>query len=230
MEQGFSWLDGFDDAFGLWRIKERRTTEYAQMEHVGRQSAARDGASRSFGVFARAYPRKLHVGDRARCRLYRAGFGVDERRDGKITLAPPYDKPYDFAKKNDPRTFLDLLTDEGLSFVAGYASGVSPWKRYIVSTSGVDANQDGNADDVNGDGAVNDADRTSVSATDFIERAHAKGLLVHTWTFRSEAVFLASDYAASPTAEYDVFYKLGIDGVFSDFPDAAIKARNAMTP
>jgi glycerophosphoryl diester phosphodiesterase len=150
--------------------------------------------------------------------------------DGKITLAAPYDKPYDFAKKNDPRTFPDLLTDEGLAFVAGYANGVSPWKRYIVSTLGVDADNDGNADDVNADGAVDDADRNAGAANDFIARAHAKGLFVHSWTFRSETRFLASDYAANPTAEYNVFYKLGIDGVFSDFPDVAVKARDALTP
>lgn len=147
--------------------------------------------------------------------------------DGKITLAPPYDKPYDFAKKNDPRTFADLLTDEGLSFVASYADGVSPWKRYIVSTEGVDADGNGEADDVNGDGSVNDADRKSLPPMDLIQRAHGKGLFVHTWTFRSEGMFLAGDYEASPAAEYDVFFGLGIDGVFSDFPDDAVKARDA---
>lgn len=145
--------------------------------------------------------------------------------DGKITLAPPLDKPYDFAKKNDPRTFADLLTDEGLSFVATYADGVSPWKRYIVSVEGVDANGDGEADDVNGDGNVDDADRKALAPTDVVARAHAKGLFVHTWTFRSEAMFLAGDYDATPAAEYEVFYRLGIDGVFSDFPDEAVKAR-----
>ncbi|MDC3953989.1 glycerophosphodiester phosphodiesterase [Polyangium jinanense] len=145
--------------------------------------------------------------------------------DGKIKLAPPHDKPYDFAKQNDPRTFADLLTDEGLTFVATYADGVSPWKRYIVSVEGVDANGDGEADDVNGDGTVDDADRKALAPTDLVTRAHAKGLFVHTWTFRSEGMFLAEDYGATPAAEYEVFYRLGIDGVFSDFPDEAVKAR-----
>jgi len=150
--------------------------------------------------------------------------------DGKITLAPPLDKPYDFAKKNDPRTFADLLTDEGLAFLAGYADGVSPWKRYIVSVEGVDADNDGAADDVNGDGNVNDADRKSLAPTDLVTRAHAKGLFVHTWTFRNEGMFLAGDYEATPASEYDVFYRLGIDGVFSDFPDEAVKARARLSP
>jgi len=146
--------------------------------------------------------------------------------DGKISLKPPHDKPYDFVKKNDPRTFADLLTDEGLTFVATYADGVSPWKRYIVSAAGVDNDGDGAADDVNGDGAVDDADRSALAPTNFVERAHAKGLFVHTWTFRSESMFLAGDYKKDPVAEYNVFYDLGIDGLFSDFPDIAVKARN----
>ena len=31
-----------------------------------------------------------------------------------------------------------------------------------------------------------------------------------------------------PAAEYRAFYALGIDGLFSDFPDAAVKARDGM--
>ena len=29
-------------------------------------------------------------------------------------------------------------------------------------------------------------------------------------------------------AEYKLFYQLGVDGVFSDFPDTAVKARTAL--
>jgi glycerophosphoryl diester phosphodiesterase len=144
---------------------------------------------------------------------------------GAITLAPPYDKPYDFAVKMDPRTFKDLLTDEGLAFLKGYADGVGPWKRYIVSTAGVDADMDGAVDDVNSDGAVDDGDRAVLPPGDLIARAHAAGLFVHTWTFRSEAIFLGKDYGGDPDAEYEQFYSLGIDAVFSDFPDQAVKAR-----
>lgn len=48
---------------------------------------------------------------------------------------------------------------------------------------------------------------------------------MHTWTFRAESIFLASDYGKDPAAEYRQFYDLGLDGVFSDFPDQAVKAR-----
>ena len=78
---------------------------------------------------------------------------------------------------------------------------------------------------MNSDGAVDDADRTVLPPTDLIARAHAAGLFVHTWTFRSEGIFLGKDYGNDPAAEYEQFYELGIDGVFSDFPDQAVKAR-----
>jgi glycerophosphoryl diester phosphodiesterase len=146
--------------------------------------------------------------------------------DGKILLNAPYDRPYDFAVKKDPRTFADLLTDEGLAFVKTYADGVGPWKRYIASSKGVDADKDGKADDVNGDGKVDEADRTMLPPGDLIKRAHAAGLFVHTWTFRSEGLYLAKDYGADPAAEYQQFFGLGVDGLFSDFPDQAVKARS----
>ena len=61
--------------------------------------------------------------------------------------------------------------------------------------------------------------------TDVIERAHARGLLVHTWTFRNEPRRLASDYRNIPVNEYLQFYQLGVDGLFSDFADTAVTAR-----
>jgi glycerophosphoryl diester phosphodiesterase len=64
-------------------------------------------------------------------------------------------------------------------------------------------------------------------ANDIITRAHAVGLFVHTWTFRNEKLFLAKDYAAAPAAEYEQFFDLGLDGMFTDFPDEAVKARTA---
>jgi glycerophosphoryl diester phosphodiesterase len=61
--------------------------------------------------------------------------------------------------------------------------------------------------------------------TTLIEQAHAAGLRVHTYTFRTEPATLAPEYRNDPQLEYRQFYELGIDGVFSDFPDAALKAR-----
>lgn len=140
------------------------------------------------------------------------------------TLIP--NRPYDFVLAGDPRTYADLLTDAGLAEIKTYADGIGPWKRYIVSVKGVDQNGDGRPDDVNGDGSVNDADRTRLPPTDLVPRAHAAHLFVHPFTFRNEGLFLASDYGASPVEEYLQFYCLGIDGLFSDFSDSALSARH----
>jgi glycerophosphoryl diester phosphodiesterase len=48
---------------------------------------------------------------------------------------------------------------------------------------------------------------------------------VHTWTFRNERRRLAADYGGDPLREYRQFFRLGVDGVFSDFTDTAVEAR-----
>jgi glycerophosphoryl diester phosphodiesterase len=44
---------------------------------------------------------------------------------------------------------------------------------------------------------------------------------VHVWTLRSEPVFLSPSYGGDPHKEYAQFAALGVDGIFSDFPDVA---------
>jgi glycerophosphoryl diester phosphodiesterase len=84
--------------------------------------------------------------------------------------------------------------------------------------------------DENGDGRVDESDRALLPPTSLIQRAHARGLLVHTWTFRNEPRRLAAGYRGIPVEEYLQFYELGIDGVFSDFPDTAVTARELLDP
>ena len=119
-------------------------------------------------------------------------------------------------------------TTAGLNEIRTYANGIGPWKRYIVSTAAVDSNHDGTVGDENGDGRVDEADRALLPPTDLIQRAHRRGLLVHTWTFRNEPKRLAADYRGIPVEEYLQFYELGVDGVFSDFPDTAVTARELL--
>ncbi|MFN3376904.1 MAG: glycerophosphodiester phosphodiesterase [Burkholderiaceae bacterium] len=150
----------------------------------------------------------------------------DVNADGSISLAAPYDKPYDFAVAGDPRTFASLLTPAGLREVKTYADGIGPWKPYLISSKQVDANNDGKPDDLNGDGRIDDRDRVMLPPTDVVKNAHAAGLFVHAYTFRNEARRLASNFKGNPAAEYKLFYELGVDGVFSDFPDTAKAARD----
>lgn len=135
-------------------------------------------------------------------------------------------KPYDFVASGDSRTYGDLLTSTGLAGIAQYAKGIGPWKRLIIPADTVDNNGDGKPDDLNGDGVISDADKPLKQPTSLINDAHAAGLLVHAYTFRSDEFFLAPDYNGNPEAEYEQFFKLGLDGVFSDFPDTAVAVRN----
>jgi glycerophosphoryl diester phosphodiesterase len=149
--------------------------------------------------------------------------------DGSLDYTAPFDRPYDWTVSGDPRllarTFGFFATDAGLAEIRTYADGIGPWKRYIVSTAAVDINGDGMVGDENGDGLVDEGDRRLLPPTSLIRRAHRKGLLVHTWTFRDEDRFLAYDYGGSPLREYLQFFRLGIDGVFSDYTDTAVFAR-----
>jgi hypothetical protein len=138
-------------------------------------------------------------------------------------------QPYDFVVSGDPRTYGDLRTPEGLQEIATYADGIGPWKRMIVSVKGVDADGDGKADDVNGDGSVNDADKTTLAPTTLVQDAHAARLLVHPYTFRNEGQYLAADYKGNPELEFQQFIKLGVDGYFTDFPGTGDKVRDQIT-
>jgi len=85
--------------------------------------------------------------------------------------------------------------------------------------------KDKNADGTPYTGSL--ADVNSVTPTSLIADAHKAGLLVHTYTFRSEKKYLAGKYAGDPAAEYMDYFRAGIDGVFSDFVNTAVTARAA---
>src|SRR4249920_2362243 len=145
----------------------------------------------------------------------------DVNPDGSLDYTAPFDRPFDWTASGDPRllarTFGFFATDAGLREIKTYADGIGPWKRYIVSSVPVP-----------GSTAPGEASRRAVVPPvnpNLVERAHRTGLIVHTWTFRNEQKRLLADYAGNPVNEYLVFYRLGIDGVFSDFTDTAVASR-----
>ena len=141
----------------------------------------------------------------------------DVNADGSMSLVAPYKQPYDFVVSGDTRTFADLLTEEGLEFVKSYADAIGPWKPYLVKTVNDGVDRDGN-------GKITINDRRVDGSTGVLETAHDLGLLVHTWTFRNDA----SGYGfADPKEEMTFYYDLGIDGLFTDFADTGVDARNA---
>ena len=135
-----------------------------------------------------------------------------------VQLIDATGKPYDFVVAGDPRTYADLVTPAGLAEIATYADGIGANKNLIVPR---------------------DAQNRLTSPTTLVQDAHQAGLVVHPWTFRRENTFLPEDFRqgnpASPfylqatgdfPAELRLFYKLGIDGLFSDNPDVAVAVRH----
>jgi glycerophosphoryl diester phosphodiesterase len=168
-----------------------------------------------------------YLRSKTQVRLVQLVDADDVKPDGSTDLVAPYDKPYDFAVAKDPRTFANLLTPAGLREIKTYADGIGPWKPYLISARQVDRNGDGKMDDLNGDGKMDERDRVLMQPSSVVRDAHAAGLFVHAYTFRNETRRLASDFRGDPKAEYEMFYKLGVDGVFTDFPDTALSARKS---
>jgi glycerophosphoryl diester phosphodiesterase len=116
-----------------------------------------------------------------------------------------------------PKTPLKLIqllegkipTDDDLRTIRSYADGIGPNTRLVIPAA---------------------ADGTLLPPTDLIARAHAVGLLVHVWTLRSEPVFLSPSYRGDVAAEFRQFSALGVDGIFTDFPDAAARALRSSVP
>jgi glycerophosphoryl diester phosphodiesterase len=152
----------------------------------------------------------------------------DVADDGSLIYQDVNERPYDFTVKGDKRTYADLQTKAGLAEISSYADGIGPWKPMILATKIVDANKDGKADDLNGDGAVNGQDRITGTPSSLVADAHATGLFVHAYTFRNEARYLASSYTNNPQVEYATFFNLGVDGLFSDFPGTADLVRDQL--
>lgn len=123
----------------------------------------------------------------------------------RVFLIGESGQPYDLTLKGDKRTYADFLTKDGLKEVRTFAHGIGPSKKLIVPRTKGDS---------------------SAPPTTLVADAHAASLLVHPYTFRNERYFLAGDHGGDPMKEYFQFFELGVDGLFSDYPDTAIKARH----
>ena len=125
-------------------------------------------------------------------------------------------RPYSWTLAGDARTFGVMLTTAGLAEIKTYADGIGPWKPEVVAHSVVPYKDGAGLKDVN-----------TLKDTGLIDAAHKAGLIVHSFTFRNEAGRLAGIYKGDPVAEYLTYYRLGIDGVFTDFTPTGLKARDA---
>ncbi|MGH2734865.1 MAG: glycerophosphodiester phosphodiesterase [Actinomycetota bacterium] len=146
---------------------------------------------------------------------------LDETTDVQLVqLVNEGGAPFDFVASGDPRTYADMITDDGLADIADYADGIGVNKNLIVPRN---------------------PSNELLAPTDLVRRAHSARLIVHAWTFRNENTFLPEDFRqgdpSSPLylrtygnapGEYELFFSTGLDGVFSDNPDTAVAARTEL--
>ncbi|MEV6014170.1 MULTISPECIES: glycerophosphodiester phosphodiesterase [unclassified Streptomyces] len=129
-----------------------------------------------------------------------------------VLLSAANTRPWDFVTAGDPRTVADLVTPEGLKWIASYAQGIGPTLDLVIPK---------------------DADGNLTTATTLVADAHRAGLILHPYTMRNENPFLpaafrkgtAVDAYGDPFGAFKVYFETGIDGVFSDNADTAVLAR-----
>ncbi|MFM7406273.1 MAG: glycerophosphodiester phosphodiesterase [Cuspidothrix sp.] len=121
-----------------------------------------------------------------------------------VQLINDIGQPYDFTINHDPRTYTDLLSPKELAEIAQYAQAIGVHKNLLIPR---------------------DNHGQLLLPTSLIRNAHTANLQVHAWTFRNEDFFLPLDCQGNPQQEYQLFFSLGIDGIFSDYPDIAFKMK-----
>ena len=85
--------------------------------------------------------------------------------------------------------------------IAEYADGIGPWKSFLVDDN-------------------SESDNLIISS--MVRDAHAAGMEVHPFTFRLDSGRIPK-YADSFEQLLEIFlYKVGVDGIFTDFPDKAV--------
>jgi glycerophosphoryl diester phosphodiesterase len=131
-------------------------------------------------------------------------------------------RPYSWTVAGDGRYFDAMLTPAGLADVKTYADGIGPWKPQVMAWK-VAPFKATNADGTPYTGSL--ADVNSVTPTSLIADAHRAGLFVHVYTFRNEQKYLAGLYEGDPAREYLVYFRGGVDGVFTDFANTGFAAR-----
>ena len=120
-----------------------------------------------------------------------------------IQLIDATGRPADFVASGDPRTYRDLISTSGLAAIATYADGIGAAKSLVQPISPT------------GD---------LVTPTSLVADAHRAGLVVHVWTVRADREYLPAGYRGDPAAEYRRLAGLGVDGLFTDFPEQAVAA------
>ncbi|HEU5222416.1 MAG TPA: glycerophosphodiester phosphodiesterase family protein [Candidatus Lumbricidophila sp.] len=153
----------------------------------------------------------------------------------RVLLIEDQGAPADLVAAGASRSYDSFLTPAGLAEVAGRFDGISVGKARLIG---------GAAEGVAGAGAASAGDAVTANATasgadsplrgcELVGAAHTAGLSVFTWTLRPENEFLAPPHRTGASgcgnwpSEYAAILETGVDGVFADHPDLALRAIDA---
>ena len=125
------------------------------------------------------------------------------------------DGPQMFQLVNDAPIGDEFVTPSGLREVSTYAQGLAPSRHRIL---------------------LRDEEQTLTGISDLVTQAHRAGLVVVPWTLRAENAYLprhlrrGADPAGLGDAEGEarLLLALGVDGVITDHPDIAVRARDEL--
>ncbi len=103
------------------------------------------------------------------------------------------------------KRFAWILEPGGMETVAKYADGLGPNMNQIVSSK---------------------SKPDEIVITDFVEKAHQAGLVVHPYTLRADEGAIPN-YASDFEELVEIFFdQADVDGVFTDFPDLVLRYRD----
>lgn len=159
---------------------------------------------------------------------YDVDFKTGQMIYGTTPAQLVYSQPTDWKLAGETRLFDSMLTPAGLAEIKAYAEGIGPWKPMVIPVK-CTLDAAGACADLDGNGSFDGyPDANSQAPTTLVTDAHAAGLFVHEYTFRSEKGYynLPFDAKGDPMAEYLQHFKIGVDGVFSDVADTAVAARD----
>ena len=115
----------------------------------------------------------------------------------------------------------DLQSQTGLQALSKFADGIGPSVDLLI-----DPTTDG-----------------KIGPSTFLQNAKQEGLLLHPWGINAEPRLMPTFIRSHPTAEswngvdersatdwYRRVFELGVDGMFTDYPDLSIRARSNLRP
>lgn len=112
---------------------------------------------------------------------------------------------YDTKGIATPYNYDWMFKEDGMAKIAKYADGIGPWFPMLVKDNST---------------------KNNLVITNMVKNAHKNGMEVHPYTFRAESKNIPA-YASNFDDYLDIFYnKVDVDGVFTDFPDKAVKFLN----